>query len=218
MSESLEHWLSLDLSSVCAGLAIHARRGLALTLLVENNVGIDSNPSEKFLGALDEGLGRAGISLNDISRFITTSGPGSFTGLRIAYASLKAFAFSTGKPIETVNSSEARLAFRGGLAVGARGAVITTVARDRYTKSEWKMAERLELVTETVVSENGLAVSPGTLILRDERTPALPQSELFPLQAKHLGQCLLIASSRKTYASLPEWITASPQYFGDRLG
>ena len=214
MPKAYEHWLSLDLSSTCATLAIHKSQGKALTLVAEAIVSADFNHSERMLSSLDGELKNLGLTLSQFSRFITTSGPGSFTGLRIGFASMKAFAFATGKPIETISGAEARAIAHGNFAEGQRVVVATTVARDRYARAEFKMGKKLALVSESIVAEAGLT-DPKVLLLRDEKTPVLSNSELFPLQAKHLGECLPTASSRKTHKTIAEWIAVSPEYFGD---
>ena len=55
--------------------------------------------SEKLLPLLDDILKEAHISLNDIDLFATTLGPGSFTGVRIGIATIKAIAKATNKKI-----------------------------------------------------------------------------------------------------------------------
>lgn len=47
------------------------------------------SPSEDLLMEIKGMLGRKGIALKDLDLLVTTKGPGSFTGLRVALASLK---------------------------------------------------------------------------------------------------------------------------------
>lgn len=62
--------------------------------------------SEKLLPLLDQVLSEANLSLKDIDLFATTLGPGSFTGVRIGIASLKATAKVTNKKIFGTTSLE----------------------------------------------------------------------------------------------------------------
>jgi len=58
--------------------------------------------SERLLPALDAVLARSGSGLDAMEAFAVSIGPGSFTGLRIGLATLKAFAFGTGRPVAPV--------------------------------------------------------------------------------------------------------------------
>lgn len=69
----------------------------------ENN---EITHSEKLLPLLDSTLKEAGVTLNDIDLFALTLGPGSFTGVRIGIASIKAIAKVTNKKIFGTTSLE----------------------------------------------------------------------------------------------------------------
>ena len=62
--------------------------------------------SEKLMPLLDATLKKAGLKLKDIDLFITTIGPGSFTGVRIGIATIKALAKVLNKKIIGVTSLE----------------------------------------------------------------------------------------------------------------
>lgn len=55
--------------------------------------------SSVLLPKIDELLSQANISLEDIDIFATTIGPGSFTGIRIAVNTIRAFAYALNKPV-----------------------------------------------------------------------------------------------------------------------
>ena len=52
------------------------------------------------------------------------------------------------------------------------------------------------------------------LVLLDDKTMLPTPAVRFPLRARHLAPALLGAVTRRTYASLAEWIEATPDYFG----
>jgi tRNA threonylcarbamoyladenosine biosynthesis protein TsaB len=54
--------------------------------------------SNTLLSDVKECLDQAGLSVKDINLFAAASGPGSFTGLRIGLATVKAFAATLGQP------------------------------------------------------------------------------------------------------------------------
>lgn len=178
--------LSLDLSSARGSLALHENG----KCIGEHWLGEDYSHSEKVIDAVRELLG--GRNLREIDRWVTTSGPGSFTGLRIAMATLKAFSMAMNKPIEVLSGSEARaLAWRAQNPDAAvkEIKVYTRAAAGKFT-------------------EEVFALSPGgeTIELYEEK---------FPLRARYLGEHREKANSRKTHSTPEEWIALSPQYFGD---
>lgn len=59
---------------------------------------------EELPSAIAEMLGRTGYVLSDIDHFILGAGPGSYTGLRMGFASVKALAYAMCKPVSTVSS------------------------------------------------------------------------------------------------------------------
>ena len=56
--------------------------------------------------AIAEILTESGCALRDIDAFCVTSGPGSYTGLRVAMAAAKGFCYAFAKPLITVNTLE----------------------------------------------------------------------------------------------------------------
>ncbi|MHB8707322.1 MAG: tRNA (adenosine(37)-N6)-threonylcarbamoyltransferase complex dimerization subunit type 1 TsaB [Desulfuromonadales bacterium] len=59
---------------------------------------------EWLLGAIDQLLGTAGMTVADLDGFGVTLGPGSFTGLRVGLATVKGLALATGKPVAGVST------------------------------------------------------------------------------------------------------------------
>ncbi len=60
--------------------------------------------SERLLPMIDALLGEAGVKLADVEAFAISIGPGSFTGLRIGLATVKAFALADGRPVAPVST------------------------------------------------------------------------------------------------------------------
>lgn len=83
----------------------------AVALKIDNNiysqeVNNEITHSEKLLPLLDDVLNNANIELKDIDLFALTLGPGSFTGVRIGIATIKAIAKVTNKKIFGTTSLE----------------------------------------------------------------------------------------------------------------
>ncbi|MFQ6723963.1 MAG: tRNA (adenosine(37)-N6)-threonylcarbamoyltransferase complex dimerization subunit type 1 TsaB [Clostridia bacterium] len=60
--------------------------------------------NEVLLPKLEEVLNEASLTLNDIDEFGVIVGPGSFTGLRVGIATIKAFKDVVNKPVRAINN------------------------------------------------------------------------------------------------------------------
>lgn len=63
--------------------------------------------SAQLIPALDEALAKTNLNKTDIDAFVVASGPGSFTGLRVGLATVKALSEVLHKPIVAVSTLEA---------------------------------------------------------------------------------------------------------------
>ncbi len=95
--------LSIDTASL-AGSVCLSRGGV----VVASAVGApEVSHSNSLLRDINECLEEAGVSLDDVDLFAAAAGPGSFTGLRIGLATLKALAATLAKPCVGVPTLEA---------------------------------------------------------------------------------------------------------------
>ena len=70
----------------------------------------DASPtshSARLLASVEGMLALLGLGIRDIDAFAVTTGPGSFTGIRIGLSTVKAFAFASGRPVAPVSSLRA---------------------------------------------------------------------------------------------------------------
>lgn len=93
--------LAIDTTTKKAGVALKNDNNIFFKQ-VDNEI----THSEKLLPLLDEVLNENNTSLKDIDLFAITLGPGSFTGVRIGIASIKAIAKVTNKKIFGTTSLE----------------------------------------------------------------------------------------------------------------
>ncbi|MEX1296956.1 MAG: tRNA (adenosine(37)-N6)-threonylcarbamoyltransferase complex dimerization subunit type 1 TsaB [Candidatus Limnocylindrales bacterium] len=85
------------------------------------------------LEQIEEVLGQAGRSLDDVAALAVGTGPGSFTGLRVGLATLKTVAYARELPLVGVMSSDAlRLAATVEGAAADAPVVLPAGARDHY--------------------------------------------------------------------------------------
>ena len=94
--------LSLETSAKVCSVAIHHEDKLVAMLEVH----IEQSHASKLAVSIDEVRKLAGIQLNQLSAVAISSGPGSYTGLRIGTSTAKGLCFSLGIPLIAVGSLE----------------------------------------------------------------------------------------------------------------
>lgn len=213
--------LALDLSSPKGSFCLF-RQGPS-TLLVSQELPGTFSHSETLLSELQQSLSTHGLLLEQLQFMVVSSGPGSFTGLRIAFATVKAFSIATQKPIITVEGPEARahafLVSQDKTFLDHPIQVLTYLTADKVARSNFQWTNQgLEKTEENVVSLGSFSPNPKAIVLLDERMDSLPDQNLsknvlrFPLTAKHLSSCKDLKSQR--VFNPQELVSLSPHYFG----
>ncbi len=107
-------------------------------------------------------LSKHGFQKKDLGGFVVASGPGSFTGLRVGLAAVKALGEATGKPIAAVSLLEA-------VAVAGRGRVLAALdaGRGDIYLGEYEVgAGGAKMVTEKLIAPTELdGVAAGAAVL-----------------------------------------------------
>jgi tRNA threonylcarbamoyladenosine biosynthesis protein TsaB len=93
----------MDTSSPSGSVALLDDNDLVSESLIEGSPAY----SDKLLFQINAMLNGSGTKLNEIDGFVITTGPGSFTGLRVGISLLKGFILATEKPFASVNTLEA---------------------------------------------------------------------------------------------------------------
>lgn len=96
--------LALDTASIVATVAIADEEKLYSEITIHSK---KKNHSERLMLLIDEVLKNSGLELKDVDLFSCTVGPGSFTGLRIAIATIKGLAQSLNKSVIALSTLEA---------------------------------------------------------------------------------------------------------------
>lgn len=212
--------LALDLSSPNGTFSLFLDSPNT-TLLLEQELPGTNTHSESLLAELDRSLLKIQANVQDLSKFVVASGPGSFTGLRIAYSTLKAFAFAFSKPVFTVEGPEARaLGFlKEGKTPFERIQVLTYLTADKFVASAFCLNSGvLEKEGESVLSEPVKDLNDGTVLLIESRISptffktAEKKAFLFPLRSSHL--CLFESAQSLKQVELTELASLAPAYFG----
>ena len=76
-------------------------------LIAQITVNTGNTHSETLLPSVEAVLNLAGISINDIDLFACSTGPGSFTGVRIGVATIKGLAYGKNKPCASISTLDA---------------------------------------------------------------------------------------------------------------
>lgn len=95
--------LAVDTSSKVAAIAVK-RDNL---LLGEYNLNYEKNHSQKLMPMIMHLLKNLNMEPDDIDVYSASSGPGSFTGLRIGIVTVKTLAYTVQKPVVSVSTLDA---------------------------------------------------------------------------------------------------------------
>lgn len=95
--------LAIDTSSIVATVAVMDNQ----KLISEYTLNHKKTHSQKLMPIIKDVLGVCELEVGDIDLFAVSTGPGSFTGLRIGVATAKALAHSVGRPIVGVSTLDA---------------------------------------------------------------------------------------------------------------
>ncbi len=97
-------FLSLDSSTLTLSIALVDRTGEEVRVAEHLVVGPPAKQSEVLPGVIGELLARHGVTLAELEGLAVGLGPGSFTGLRIGLATVKALAYATRLKVAGVSS------------------------------------------------------------------------------------------------------------------
>lgn len=214
--------LALDLSGPTGSFALFDKRA-PVTPLIEKELLGSFTHSELLLAEIERTLRERTLKFQDISEWVVSSGPGSFTGLRIAFSTLKAFVFARGGQLVTVSGPEARawgyLTEKKPLNPPESLIVLSYLTADKWVASDFIYEDqRLALKTETLVNETTLELPKTSIVLTEERILARSKTALaeqtipFPLRARHL--CSFSSLESKKIFMPNELSELTPLYLG----
>jgi tRNA threonylcarbamoyladenosine biosynthesis protein TsaB len=107
MTETPSHILALDTATRSGGVALSRNGEVIASLMVKAPL----QYAEKILYLVDFLLDQHKLKLEEMDCFAVSTGPGSFTGLRIGIATVKGFCQGLNKPVIGISTLEA-LAYR----------------------------------------------------------------------------------------------------------
>ena len=177
--------LALDAASPEPGVAL-----VVAGVIFEERLPGDRQASERLLSAIARCLERAGILLEECGRIAVSSGPGSFTGLRVGLSTAWGLGRARQIPVEAVSTLE-------GLADAARGNGIAQLTAALDAGRGEVVLERFTLAGPRAVSLSGpLRVSREEASLTEGPIACLPAGLLGPretLPATSVSRALALA-------------------------
>lgn len=189
----------------------------------EMTLSVSVKHSERLMPSIDRLLQDAGESLESVDLFAATVGPGSFTGLRIAAATVQAFCLALQKPSMSISSLQA-LACNGsyfsGLVVpmldARRSEVYAGIYRMQGPKPPQIVGEEMAIDPHQLVERlsaphfarvNLLFLGEGSLVYRDLINRELKGRALFaaaPLNFPRAAQVASLAWSQVERGVVPD--------------
>ena len=179
--------LSIDSSATAASVAICEDE----KLLAEYTLNNGNTHSETILPMVESALKMLDLAVSDIDLFAVSNGPGSFTGVRIGTATLKALAFGSGKPCVGVSTLEA-LAYN---LVGYKG-LICPVMNARRAQVYTALFESDGESLTRVIDDVPMAVSELDGLLAKCGEPVRFCGDGYDVTVPNLKECV--------YVSVPE--------------
>ena len=169
--------LAIDSSSPCMTIAA---KNEADTVTVSLDMGM--RQSEKILPTIDYVLGQAGLTAGDLDYMVLSKGPGTFTGLRLAFAALKAIQLAHNVPIYGVGTLEA---YAGPFAAFPQKVIsVIDAKKEQFFAAVYQGGKALMEAQDTTVEQVAALIGEGESVIT-----AGPDAAVFAdvLRAKKAG-------------------------------
>jgi tRNA threonylcarbamoyladenosine biosynthesis protein TsaB len=167
----------------CAGAQCSAALLADSEIVAEGLIEAERGHAQLLVPLLIDVLAEAGLQFGDIDRFAVTTGPGSFTGIRVALATAHGLAIGTGKPIIGVTVFEALAAATAKQDIASPRLLVAVESRraecfvQLFNRDTSPLGEPAMVTPEAIAAWAG----PGPLALAGDAAwrmaPHLPQAE-----------------------------------------
>lgn len=149
--------LSIDTSSNICGVSILDDSNLICNL--DNDTG--RTHSENLMPMIKGALSKSNLTLNEIDLIVCDIGPGSFTGIRIGIATVKAFNDSLNIPCIGISSLEA-LAYN----INNNSSLVCSILDSKNDNCYFALYERKEKLFETLIEPQAEDIYSALSILK----------------------------------------------------
>lgn len=172
----------------------------------EVNIQLKNSHAEKLFEAIDFTVKSANIIVNDLSAIAISSGPGSFTGLRIGMSAAKGIAFGANLPIIPVPTFEAlALQLSYSLSKGTEFIIANKVNMEEIYYAKFR-----------IIANNYIFIDDLTILKHDEFKEKAKNNIIFG----NIGMSLIDTASSEYFeisSPNPQFVAKWAELFGDKL-
>jgi tRNA threonylcarbamoyladenosine biosynthesis protein TsaB len=130
---------------------------------------------------INEVLGEAQLGVNQLDAIGVTVGPGSFTGLRIGFATVQGLAFAADIPVVPVSTLQLMAATYGRLADVPAGAIVVPVLDARMAEFNCAVYRIESAAKLTVLEQDQLLSAAQALAIIEQNPTAMVVGDAGPL-------------------------------------
>ncbi len=210
--------LAVDTSSFPASVAV-CNDGIILGEYVIRN---QRKHSQNIMVMIERLLETLSLDISEIDVFAVTTGPGSFTGLRIGISTVRALAQAMNKPVVAINTLKAlayNMSYSKGIVVPMLDARRDEVFTAAYKFENGKVIEVTEPcvmsineITEQYKGQETVLLGDGVLIHRDELTECDFDFAPLQLMETRAGALCVAAMDAITNNELGNYNDVQPLY------
>ncbi|MGL4534226.1 MAG: tRNA (adenosine(37)-N6)-threonylcarbamoyltransferase complex dimerization subunit type 1 TsaB [Fusobacteriaceae bacterium] len=195
--------LAIDTSTKVGTVALYSEeKGVLGEIFINSTI----NHSETIMGSVDSLFKITGINIKDVNKVAVSTGPGSFTGIRIGVGLAKGLAYSLKAPIVGVNELDV-IANLSGTLLDEKCNIISLIdARKervyycvyRQEKGEIKkvseyLAGDLEEVLEKYSDGKNLFLGDGSIVYREKILEKIKENAVFYNKSLCLPRASILA-------------------------
>ena len=164
-------------------------------LLGEYTINNGNTHSETLLPMVESIVKLFGMELGEIDAFAVSTGPGSFTGVRIGAATVKGLAFASGKPCVGISTLEA-LAYNP-----ARDGLICPVMNARRNQVYTALFQCKDGKIERLMPDSAIAIEELDLILAQYEEPVILCGDGYDITERQLTHPVIPLPERLRHQS-----------------
>lgn len=217
--------LAIETATTTGSIAIVEEK----KVISEITLNIKATHSEKLMAAMDYLLKSSGLTLDEMDGIAVSTGPGSFTGLRIGLSAAKGLSYASGKPlfaIPTLDALASNMSFSRHLICpvldARKGEVYTALYRSRGQYNEKntddlavKPLELIDIINKTFSEQGIVFLGDGVDVygnMLKEKLGTLYHEAPLPLQIPRASNVAMLALERLERGDVDDPFTLVPRY------
>ncbi len=191
--------LALDTASEACSAAV-----LVDGRLVTRSVIVGRGHAEVLMPMVAEAMAEAAVSFDDLSRIVVTTGPGSFTGVRVAVAAARGFAVVSGLPVVGLSTLAVHAETARESHAGSPVLAVLAAGRGEIYGAIYDGAGNIILAPEAGSTAHFAALAPEGAVLAGSAADAVAASCSRPLPVAHRNVSVDVGALARLGAIAPE--------------